>query len=109
MKLKFTPSARYQFLEGLEFIRQDNPAAARKFREKVESVLRRLEKFPESGRSIPEFLDLPHREVIVKPYRFFYRIVGKTVWIVAVWHGAQLPAGQCQLKVQSPCSATIGA
>ena len=47
---------------------------------------------PESGRSIPEFPDLPHREVIVRPYRFFYRVVGKTVWVVAVWHGAQLPA-----------------
>jgi prevent-host-death family protein len=51
------------------------------------------EKFPESGRSIPEFPDLPHREVIVRPYRFFYRVSGKTIWVVAVWHGAQLPEG----------------
>ena len=93
MKLKFTPSARAQFLEGLEYIRQDSPTAARRFREKAETALRRLEKFPESGRSIPELPDLPHREVIVRPYRFFYRVVGKTIWVVAVWHGAQLPAG----------------
>ena len=93
MKLKFTPSARTQFLEGLEYIRQDSPTAARRFREKAETALRRLEKFPESGRSIPELPDLPHREVIVRPYRFFYRVVGKTIWVVAVWHGAQLPAG----------------
>jgi len=53
--------------------------------------LRRLEKFPESGRVIPEFPELPHRELIVAPYRFFYRVKGKTVWVVAVWHGAQLP------------------
>ncbi len=33
----------------------------------------------------------PFREIIVSPYRFFYREKGKTVWIVAVWHGAQLP------------------
>jgi plasmid stabilization system protein ParE len=25
----------------------------------------------------------------VNPYRFFYRVEKKTVWIVAVWHGAQ--------------------
>ena len=93
MKVKFTPSARAQFLDGLEYIRQDSPTAARKFREKAESVLRRLERFPESGRSIPEFPGLPHREVIVGPYRFFYRVVGQTVWVVAVWHGAQLPEG----------------
>jgi len=93
VKVKFTPSARAQFLDGLEYIRQDSPTAARQFREKAESVLRRLEKFPESGRSIPEFPGLPHREVIVGPYRFFYRVVGQTVWVVAVWHGAQLPEG----------------
>ena len=93
MKVKFTPSARTHFLEGLEYIRQDSPAAARLFRKKVEKTLRRLEEFPDSGRSIREFPDLPHREVIVKPYRFFYRVVGKTNWVVAVWHGAQLPDG----------------
>jgi plasmid stabilization system protein ParE len=53
--------------------------------------LRRLERFPASGRVLPEFPDLPYREVIVSPYRFFYRIAGKTVWVVAVWHGAQIP------------------
>jgi plasmid stabilization system protein ParE len=93
VKIRFTPSARVQFLEGLEYIRQDSPLAAANFREKAEEFLRRLEEFPESGRSIPEFPGLPHREVIVRPYRFFYRVVGKTVWIVAVWHGAQLPEG----------------
>ena len=35
--------------------------------------------------------DLPYREVIVSPYRFFYRIKEATVWVVAVWHGAQPP------------------
>lgn len=91
MRVRFTPTARTQFLCALETIRRDSPAAARRFRERAERVLRRLERFPHSGRSLPEFPELPHREVIVGPYRFFYRVVGKTVWVVAVWHGAQLP------------------
>jgi len=91
--IRFTPSARRQFLEGLEYIRQDNPTAARQFRMKAESALSRLGEFPESGRTIPEFPELPHREVVVPPYRFFYRVLGKTVWVVAVWHSAQLPGG----------------
>ena len=89
MRVRFTPSARNQFLEGLEYVSQDKPAAARRFRDRAERVLRRLESHPESGRGIPEFPELPHREVIVSPYRFFYRVEKKTVWIVAVWHGAQ--------------------
>jgi len=89
VKVRFTPSARAQFLEGLEYIRRENPTAARRFRDKAEKVLQRLQEFPKSGRSIPEFPELPHREVIVRPYRFFCRVVGKTVWVVAVWHSAQ--------------------
>ncbi len=54
-------------------------------------LLRRLERYPKSGRLLPEFPELPFREVIVPPYRFFYRLGSKTVWVVAVWHGAQLP------------------
>jgi len=89
LKIRFTPSARLQFLEALAYIRRDNPAAARKLRDKAEEALRRLEEYPESGRVIPEFPDFPHREVVVTPYRFFYRVEKETVWIVAVWHGAQ--------------------
>ena len=91
MDIRFTPSARLQFLEALGHIRRDNPAAASDFRDKAEKALSRLSKFPESGRLLPEFPDLPFREVIVPPYRFFYRVKYETVWIVAVWHGAQLP------------------
>lgn len=91
MKIRFTPSARVQFLAALAYIRRDNPSAASRFRARVESVLRRLERFPASGRVLPEFPELPYREVVIAPYRFFYRPESKTVWVVAVWHGAQIP------------------
>lgn len=91
MELRFTPSGRAQFLAAVGYIRTHDPVAAKRFRERAEKILRRLERFPQSGRVVPEFPDLPYREVIVPPYRFFYRVVRKTVWVVAVWHGAQLP------------------
>jgi toxin ParE1/3/4 len=91
VKVRFTLSAREQFLAALAYIQRHNPSAARRFRQRVEQSLRRLERFPNSGRSLPEFPDLPFREVIVSPYRFFYRVKGGTIWIAAVWHGAQLP------------------
>lgn len=91
MKVRFTSSARSQFLSALSYIRKDNPSAALDFRSQAEKNLRRLEDFPESGRIIPEFPELPYREVIISPYRFFYKIKDDVVWIVAVWHGAQLP------------------
>ena len=91
MKVQFTPSARTQFLSALSYIRRDNPSAAIRFRNRTEKHLRRLADFPESGRIVPEFPDLPYRELILAPYRFFYKIKGDVVWIVAVWHGAQVP------------------
>ena len=91
MKVRFTPSARTQFLSVVAYIYRDNPAAAEAFHRKAKKDLSRLKKFPRSGRVLPEFPDLPFREVIVAPYRFFYRIKNDAVWIVAVWHGAQLP------------------
>ena len=89
VKIRFTPSDRLQFLEALGYIRRDNPSAAKNFRQRAEKILRRLESYPGSGRLIPEFTELPHREVIIKPYRFFYRVEKKTIWIIAVWYGAQ--------------------
>lgn len=91
MKILFTPSARVQFLSAVTYIHRENPIAAAAFRDKAASSLNRLRKFPESGRVLPEFPDLPFREVIAPPYRFFYRIKGKVVWIVACWHSAQIP------------------
>jgi len=91
VRVRFTPSGRRQFLAALTFIRAENPSAASRFRRRAERTLKRLERFPESGRRIPEFPELPYREVLLPPYRFFYRVRDKSVWIVAVWHGAQLP------------------
>lgn len=90
MKIQFTPAARKQFLSAISHICKDKPAAAVKFRNRSEKIIRRLEEFPESGRIIPEFPDLPYREVIIPPYRFFYRVKADIIWIVAVWHDAQL-------------------
>ena len=91
MKVRFTPSARAQFFAGLEYIKANNPLAALALLARAKRSLRRLSAYPQSGRKIPEFPELSHREVIIPPYRFFYRVEKPTVWIVAVWHGAQLP------------------
>jgi len=91
MKVRFTPSAERHFLSALDYIRRENPSAAQSFRDRALTSLERLRKYPESGRHIPEFPDHPCREVIVPPYRFFYRVKDEVVWIVNVWHDAQLP------------------
>jgi toxin ParE1/3/4 len=90
VRVRFTPTGRTQFLAAVAYIRIENPGAAARFRQCAEKALHRLELFPESGRVVAEFPDLPYREVMVSPYRFFYRVKDPMVWVVAVWHGTQL-------------------
>lgn len=90
-RIGFTPRARSQFLAAVEYIHAERPMAARAFRNRSMEALRNLIRFPESGRAIPEFPDLGFREVLVGKYRFFYRLQGDAVWVVGVWHDAQIP------------------
>ena len=89
--VRFAPSADVQFLSIIEYIRMDNPHAALNLRESVAESFGSVKTFPSMGRIVPEFPDLGFREVIIRPYRFFYDVVGDTVWIVGVWHSAQIP------------------
>ena len=91
MRVRFTPSADREFLEAVAFVREDSPLAADALLMRSQEGLRQLRDFPESGRPVPEFPDLPYREVLVNPYRFFYRVGPDAVWIVAVWHERQVP------------------
>ena len=91
MQVNFTPSARAQFLSALAHIGKDKPGVAAEFRQRVENSLRRLEDYPDSGNRIREFPDSPFQQVVVNPYRFFHKVENRVVWIVGVWHSAQLP------------------
>jgi toxin ParE1/3/4 len=93
LRVRFTPSGEAQFLEAIAFLIEENRPAALRFRKRVEKALRRLARFPRSGRIIPEFPELPHRELLYYPYRVFYRIERRTIWVVSVWHGARLLEG----------------
>jgi len=89
--VRLTPPARAQLLAAVAYIHADRPTAAHDFRTRVDSALRRLIDFPESGRVIPEFDRLGFREVLVDSYRLFYRVQGDAIWVVGVWHDAQIP------------------
>ena len=92
--VRFTPAADAELLAVIARIGADSPSAGVAFRDKALHTLSRLRDFPDSGRALPEYPALRFREVIVAPYRFFCQVKGNTVWIVAVWQGAQLVSRQ---------------
>ena len=92
MKLRFTVPAEAALSSALDYLYDRNPAAALRFAEDVERAMDRLERYPNLGHYIPEFPGRQYKEIIVWSHRFFYRVVGQTIWVVGVWHGAQIPA-----------------
>ena len=94
MRVRLTPAARATLDEILDRILRENRFAAQRYRDQIARTLRRVGLFPRSGHAVPEFPRPDLRQVIVDPYRFFYFVdePRRTVWIVAVWHGAQIPA-----------------
>ena len=90
MRVRFTATARAQFLVAIGAIRRRSPQAVQAFRERAEKALKRLERLPNSGAVVAEFPELPFLEVYVEPYRLLYQVRDKAVWIVAAWHGARV-------------------
>lgn len=80
-------------LEGIyDFIARDSHQYARHQVEIIVGAVERLQAHPESGRRIPEFPHMPHREVIVQNYRVVYRYDAKETeaTIIAVVHARRL-------------------
>jgi len=61
VEIRFANTAKVSLHSAINFIHQDNPTAAANFLKRVEKTLRRLEKYPDSGRRIPEYPELPYR------------------------------------------------
>lgn len=75
-----------------DYIARHSPLYAQHQIESITDAAERLRQFPKSGRHIPEFPELPHREVIIGNYRVIYRYESEhdVVKIISVVHGAKL-------------------
>jgi plasmid stabilization system protein ParE len=93
MKVRLSESAAGAYDNALARIREVNRLAASRFADRVKHALQRLGSYPEIGHFVPEFESAPLRQFIVEPYRFFYFIDQrhKTILVVDIWHGSQLP------------------
>lgn len=95
MKIDFTPTARARLREITRYLAGVNPLAAQKRLAEMDRAASRLARFPRLGHRVPEFADLPIRQLIIHhPYRLFFVLdeARQTVWVVDVWHGAELPS-----------------
>jgi len=84
LTLLWTEPAAEQFAERLDYIGGFNPEAARRLRRRVDAALRRLARFPDLGRWVPEFGPDLYREMILRPLRILYEVHGDRLVITYV-------------------------
>src|SRR5436309_9145249 len=79
-------------LDFVRHIQADTPSTARRFAAAIKTTTARLQKFPQSGRTVPEFPASRLPELIVGDYRVIYRVLKApaSVQILSVRHGARL-------------------
>ena len=86
----WTEQARADLAGIRAFISQDSPHYASVIVSRIIAATDRLVPFPESGRAVPEFSDPLVREVVHRPYRIVYRLVGvDEVHVLTVHHSSQ--------------------
>lgn len=90
MKLVWSPRALDRLEEIASFIAQGRPKTAGEWVEEIFSVVRRLERFPGSGRVVPEVRRGTIREVIHGGFRIIYRVETEHLSVVTVRHSRQL-------------------
>lgn len=83
----WTAPALDELNEIAEYIALDKPSAAKKLIQDVFKRVKRLKRFPESGRLPPELPDSVYREIISGPCRVFYRQEQNKIFILYVMRG----------------------
>ncbi len=72
------------------FIAKDSPSYAAAVVRKILDTTANLDKFPRSGRVVPELGNPDIREKLAYSYRIIYRVEAETIIIAAVIHGKRL-------------------
>ena len=72
------------------YITRDSPRYASVVVDQIVRAVDLLERFPQSGRRVPERPDSELRELLCSSYRIVYRVSGELVEVVTVFHGARI-------------------
>lgn len=94
MTLRFTPRARDDLREIIDYIAKDNPAGADKVRQAISDACALIAARPHLGIRNAKAPELRSRLVTRYPYRIHYFVENADVWIVHIRHSARRPLDQ---------------
>ena len=90
MKLQWTDRARRDLLQIGQYIARDNPAAARRWIERLRDKARGASRAPLAGRVVPELGRDSVREIFLGNYRLIYILRKDVVTVLTVFEGHRL-------------------
>ncbi len=89
LQIVWSPLALKRVEEASRYIAKDKPLAARSWVEDIFKSVKRLEKYPKSGRILPETANPLIREIIRNSYRIIYQINPNSIAILTLRHQRQ--------------------
>lgn len=91
-EINWTVRARNDLHDIYAFIAKDSCRYAQTQIETIQNTVSNLTSFPLMGHKVPEFSNLPYREILVGNYRILYRFEEEPnrILIMAVAHGRRL-------------------
>lgn len=91
-QVRVTQQAQDDLEQIYYYIADDSVNNATNFLLQLEEKIYSLEAFPDRNPLIPEneFFGTNYRHLLYRKYRIVYRIVGKSVYILRIFHGAKL-------------------
>ena len=87
--LRWTEQAVAHLGAIAEHIATSSPVYAEQVIDRIVHRLAQAQRFPESGRMVPEYERPEVRELIEVPYRVIYRIGPEAIEVVAILHSRQ--------------------
>lgn len=91
MKIVFTETALSDLSQIFEFLASNYPTLVGPVEQRINSVLARLQDWPESARKVTQRTNVRVVPLIRYPYRIFYRITNEAIEIVHIRHTSRRP------------------
>jgi toxin ParE1/3/4 len=90
VKISFTSQAKNELKEIKIYISLNSPLQGKRVVQKIFDEIQKLTSHPEIGRPIISTKTNVIRQILVYKYRIFYRVVGESLQVLSIYHGARL-------------------
>ena len=91
MKIIFTETALRDLDQIFEYLASNYPTLIGPVEQRIDSVLARLQDWPESARRVTQRTNIRVAPLVRYPYRIFYRITNDAIEIVHIRHTSRRP------------------